>query len=597
MRLRRLSLTFAIALFVGVPAALAVTADPFGPVEVADPTWHPATNFNSSSPFVGADASGDLLLGTIFRDSKSNDQFAVLERCGSGPVTWQRTVLTTATNGVTPEGLRVAADGTAMAVWRVSGGGATTHYSAVRAPGGTWGPQQEIVSDLGVGFVSFALGDNGDAVAVWADGTAPAGTRASVRPAGGTWGTAELITGTTGSNAVAMGATGDSVIVYKGPSGGWIYSRYRPAGGAWTAEAEVLRHNYPDTLESLRVEFDGDGRTVALADYREFDDTIRYNVGTGGLWGPTDRTIDDDGDTPAPQYGYRNVSALVRHPDGIVAAWTRWPSVQNTTFEVVVARLNGAAWDTRVFKLTPGAVALPQLAVDAAGEILLAADYSHNNVDDIYASIAPSLTAAWPDLALVSPAAVPTKQFREPFAAGGGPAFAIGWGVHGGSNQRTEVISNQPAGSATCGTTSPPTPTPTATPTATATATVSATPEPQPPLPLPVPVPLATASPTPTPAAPAPVSAIADFTTLPAASTCVRGRKLTLRFKKPPKGYVVKTVTVKVNTKKVATLKGAKLKKPFYLRKLPNGRFTVTVSITLVKGKGLTERRRYTSCG
>ena len=82
----------------------------------------------------------------------------------------------------------------------------------------------------------------------------------------------------------------------------------------------------------------------------------------------------------------------------------------------------------------------------------------------------------------------------------------------------------------------------------------------------------------------------------PAATKCVKGRKLTLRFKRPPKGYTVKTVTVKVNKKKLATLKGAKLRKPYYLRKLPRGTFTVTVSITLTKGKGLTERRRYTSC-
>jgi hypothetical protein len=76
----------------------------------------------------------------------------------------------------------------------------------------------------------------------------------------------------------------------------------------------------------------------------------------------------------------------------------------------------------------------------------------------------------------------------------------------------------------------------------------------------------------------------------------VSGRKLTVRFKKPPKGYVVKAVTVKVNAKKVATIKGAKLKKPLYLRKLPTGTYTVTVTISLTKGKGLTERRRYTAC-
>ena len=111
-----------------------------------------------------------------------------------------------------------------------------------------------------------------------------------------------------------------------------------------------------------------------------------------------------------------------------------------------------------------------------------------------------------------------------------------------------------------------------------------------------MPSPTPSATPAPPASQPATPRAIADFTTLPAANQCVSGRKLTLRFKRPPKGYTVKTVTVKVNTKKVATLKGAKLKQPYYLRKLPRGTFTVTVSITLTKGKGLTERRRYTAC-
>ena len=66
----------------------------------------------------------------------------------------------------------------------------------------------------------------------------------------------------------------------------------------------------------------------------------------------------------------------------------------------------------------------------------------------------------------------------------------------------------------------------------------------------------------PQPQPPAAPRAIADFTTLPAASACVRGRKLTLTFKRPPTGYTVKTVSVKVNGKRVATLSGARLKKP-----------------------------------
>ena len=71
---------------------------------------------------------------------------------------------------------------------------------------------------------------------------------------------------------------------------------------------------------------------------------------------------------------------------------------------------------------------------------------------------------------------------------------------------------------------------------------------------------------------------------------------LTVRFNHPPPGYAARSVTVKVNAKRVATLKGKALQQPLYLRKLPKRAFTVTVTVTLTTGKGLTERRRYTPC-
>ena len=75
---------------------------------------------------------------------------AVYERCGAGPATWQRTVLTDATDGVAPtHSLRVGRDGTAMVVWRVTEGGTPKHYSRTRPPGGAWGAPQLIVADAG----------------------------------------------------------------------------------------------------------------------------------------------------------------------------------------------------------------------------------------------------------------------------------------------------------------------------------------------------------------------------------------------------------------------------------------------------------------
>src|SRR4051812_30856928 len=105
MRLRRMLPVVAIAVFGAVPVAVA--ADPFGAPETADPVFRPYSFFNEISPFFGADASGNVMLASLFRDARSNDQFAVYERCGAGPVTWQRTVLTDAGNGVMPTGLRV----------------------------------------------------------------------------------------------------------------------------------------------------------------------------------------------------------------------------------------------------------------------------------------------------------------------------------------------------------------------------------------------------------------------------------------------------------------------------------------------------------
>jgi hypothetical protein len=606
--LRRIALGAALGGFVGVPVALAVSADPFGSIEVADPTLRPKPRFNDDATVLGVDGAGNALWATFARNAQGNEQFAVYERCDGAPVKWERTLLGTPVQNFEPGDLKVARDGTAMATWNVNNGGTITHYSSVRAPGGAWGSPQVIAADQSLTYIQFAISDTGIALAVWADAS-PVGTWASIRPAGGAWGAPEKVAETARDHAVAMSATGDAIVLLRDAYPGALKSSYRPAAGAWGALQTVMVNAYPDTLKALKVEFDGSGRAVALANFREFNDTIRVNVrSTGGTWGPTDQVLDDDGDNPPnPSFDIRGLHALVRHPQGAVAVWSRRSTSSNFNDDIVVSRLSAAGWESpQVFNL-PNRFGNASVATNDGGEILLAGTLfsGPGDVSDIRATIAPSVTGAWPAMTLVSPLANTTNQYRDVIAGGGGSAFYLGWGVHGGSNERSEVISTKPAGvtcvvptptptsapsptatpSATATPTSTPSPTPTATPTATATAATN-------PLPL---TPTPTATPTP-PAPSPPPTAIADFTTLPAASQCVRNRKLTVRLKRPPKGYTVKLVTVKVNAKRVATLKAKALTKPLYLRKLPRGTFTVTVSIKLTKGKGLTEKRRYTAC-
>ena len=269
-----------------------------------------------------------------------------------------------------------------------------------------------------------------------------------------------------------MSSGGDALVAYKHPTLGLVYARHKPAGGAWGSQVEVLSNNYQDTLRDLKTEFDGQGRAVVMARYRELNDAIRVNVrgaGSAGTWAHAsaewDETfLDDDGaNPPNPSYDVRNLEALARHPEGVVAVWTR----RNNETQVVVSRLRAAGWETPVAFAVPTSYYAPRVAVNDAGEILLAGTVDYSSVTEIRGMIVPSLTAPWPSPALLSPQASVANQYRDAFAVAGGSAFSVGWGVHGTGNQRTEVISTKAAGAA-CG----------AAPTPTATASASASPDP-----------------------------------------------------------------------------------------------------------------------
>ena len=476
--LRRILVPAVLSVLIAVPVAAAVVvADPFGPVEVVHPVWKPWDIYLEGVPILGVDAAGNALFATFHR-TNGDDQVAVYERCGT---TWNRTLVGSPANNFVGYGLRVAPDGTALAVWRADdAGGTLTYYSSVRPPGGAWGQPQVIVADETVTAVQFAISDGGAAIAAWGDDS-PAGIWTSSRPAGGAWGMPQQINAVSNQHSVAMSAAGDAVVVWRAPAPGDVWARYRPAGGSWGGDSLVLDSPYFDQMRELMAEFDGTGRAVAVAVYREFNYTVRVNVrgaGPAGTWGATDQVLDDDGDqtlpNPPPSYDVRDLDTLVRHPQGAVVAWTRRPTSTSSNYDLVVSRLSGAGWDTpKVFDFATDRLYGASAATNAAGEILFAGTRDATAGQDIYASIAPSITAAWPDLTRVSPVAG-SKLYRTPVAGGGGTAFHLAWSVHG-AGDGTEIITTKAPG--TCATPTPtPTPTPTATPTPTPTATATPTP-------------------------------------------------------------------------------------------------------------------------
>ena len=82
---------------------------------------------------------------------------------------------------------------------------------------------------------------------------------------------------------------------------------------------------------------------------------------------------------------------------------------------------------------------------------------------------------------------------------------------------------------------------------------------------------------------------------LPSAKQCVSRRNFRIRLKQP-RGLTLKSATVSVDGKRVATRSGKRVTAPVDLRGLPKGRFTVKITVTLTDGRKVTSTRKYRTC-
>ncbi len=118
----------------------------------------------------------------------------------------------------------------------------------------------------------------------------------------------------------------------------------------------------------------------------------------------------------------------------------------------------------------------------------------------------------------------------------------------------------------------------------------------------PTPTPVATASPSPPPPPPPPpvidppkkLSA-ASIVVLPSARHCLTGTRMKIRLKLP-KGIAISSATVRIDGKRKALVKGAKLKKTIVLRHLPRHGFTVSITLKASDGRSDRASRRFRVC-
>ena len=97
------------------------------------------------------------------------------------------------------------------------------------------------------------------------------------------------------------------------------------------------------------------------------------------------------------------------------------------------------------------------------------------------------------------------------------------------------------------------------------------------------------------PAPAAPVAATAPSIIAPPAQSCASRREFTIKLRERKRDPLVSAV-VRVNGKKVQTVKRSRITAPVKLTGLPKGRFTVKITAKTRSGKTVTGTRRYRTC-
>lgn len=227
----------------------------------------------------------------------------------------------------------LAADGSALAVWREGDGGRLNLWANRYTPANGWEtPQLLETMDSGDvhGSARIALDPNGNALAVWVqDDGGRRDLWANRYTAGSGWGTAERIETDNAGNAagpqLAVDAAGNALVVWKQSDGTRtnIWANRYTLNGGW-GSAELLETDNAGDANSPQLAVDANGN--ALAVWSQFDGTYtniwanRYTA--DAAWGTAEliETADEHANA-------RTAIAM----DGAGNAWAVWSQADTGT--------------------------------------------------------------------------------------------------------------------------------------------------------------------------------------------------------------------------------------------------------------------------
>jgi hypothetical protein len=211
-------------------------------------------------------------------------------------------------NSASYDGQRLAVDPAGDAVLVVYWEGAIEAVS--RPAGGSWGGIETLKSGGGARVLTpqLAISANGEATAVWVNGSSGAAIEAARMDVAGIWGSAEELhpAGALEQPSIAIDDTGEATAVWvnRGSTGSWAFeSATQDPSGPWTAAPALTVPEY--SFEPQIKLLPSGAATVLWWTFRE--SVSKYEVAAAeraadGTWGPELGLSDEGEDTYFPVF-------------------------------------------------------------------------------------------------------------------------------------------------------------------------------------------------------------------------------------------------------------------------------------------------------